>query len=255
MQTYSNTTPSGASQTIAPGTAFISGAPGTIGFFLFQVTAQDLTAVGGGANIFINVAERTSSTCYMRGFAENMRIQTSTGLPWFHRRICFCSRGGTPFNTIATGDSPIQPSGNSVDTTNGMQRLWKNSSINAQPNTIAAQYEYLFKGTSGVDWSDVIVAPVDTSRVDLKFDKTWTIKSGNQLGTVIERKLWHTMNKNIVYNDDESGEAETSSYFSVADKRGMGDYYILDLITPGLGGTSSDLMNIFSNSTLYWHER
>lgn len=255
MQTYSNTTSSGASQTIQPGTAFVSGASGTIAFFLFQVTAQNLSALGGGSNIFINVAERTSSTCFMRGFSENIRIQTNTGIPWFHRRICFCSRGGSPFNIVNKADTPIQASGNSVDTSNGMQRLWKNASINAQPNTIADQYDFLFKGSSGVDWSDVILAPVDTARVDLKFDKTWTIKSGNQNGTVIERKLWHPMNKNIVYDDDESGEAESSSYFSVSDKQGMGDYYVLDLITPGLGGSSSDLLNIYSNSTLYWHER
>lgn len=255
MLTYSNTTPSGASQTTQAGTAFVSGAAGTIGYFLFHVTAQNLTAVGGGANLLVNVAERTATTCFMRGFSERLRIQTNSGIPWFHRRICFCTRGGSPFTQIVPADTQLQPSGNSIDTSNGMQRLWLNSSINNQPATIASQYGYLFKGVSGVDWSDVILAPVDTARVDLKFDHTWTLKSGNANGTVVERKLWHSMNKNLVYDDDESGEAEQSSYFSVDSKQGMGDYYILDLITPGLGGSTSDAINIFSNSSLYWHER
>lgn len=255
MLTYSNTKPDGTSQTLAQGTAFVQGGAQNTGFFLFSPTQMNLSATGGGSNIVINTPERTATTCYMRGFSEHLRIQTSSQVPWFHRRICFTSRGGNPFNNIDKADTQLQASGNSIDTSNGQQRLWLNSSINNQPNTIAAQYGYLFKGASGIDWSDVILAPVDTSRVDLKFDKTWLIKSGNGSGTVIERKLWHPMNKNLVYDDDESGEAMNSSYFSVSDKRGMGDYYILDLVQSGLGGGTTDLFNIYSNSTLYWHEK
>lgn len=255
MLSFSNTDTGGNQQSVQSGTAFVKGTTGTIGYFLFQVTAQNLAATAGGSNLLINTPERTASTCYMRGFSEHLRIQTSSGVPWYHRRICFTSRGGSAFTQIAAGDTPIQASGNSIDTSNGMQRLWLNSSVNAQPNTIAAQYAYLFKGVSGIDWSDVILAPVDNERVDLKFDKTWLIRSGNALGTVIERKLWHPMNKNLVYDDDESGEGMSSSYFSTDSKLGMGDYYILDLIQPGLGGNATDLLNIYSNSTLYWHEK
>lgn len=253
MLSWSNTTASGASQTNQVGNAFVAGNVG--GYFLFQPTAMNLSALAGGANLAVNVAERTSQTCYMRGFSENIRMQTNSATPWFHRRICFTSRGGSPFTQVASGDTPLQSSGNSVDTTNGQERLWFNAFVNAQGLTIAAQEGIIFKGAQNIDWNDPIVAPIDTARIDLKFDKTWLIKSGNQNGTILERKVWHPMNKNLVYDDDESGEQESSSYFSVDDKRGMGDFYILDIFQAGVGAGAGDLLSIIANSTLYWHER
>lgn len=136
-----------------------------------------------------------------------------------------------------------------------MERLWFNSNVNNTPATVLAQQNLLFKGAYNTDWNDIILAPVDTTRVDLKYDKTWTICSGNTSGAIKERKLWHPMNKNLVYNDDENGEGEDTSYFSVGDKRGMGDYYVLDVFQAGTGASASDLLNVFSNSTLYWHEK
>jgi len=59
----------------------------------------------------------------------------------------------------------------------------------------------------------------------------------------------------LVYDDDESGDAEITKYQSTESKLGMGDYYIVDIILPGTGGTSSDLLQLRSTSTLYWHER
>lgn len=253
MLSYSNTTNTGASQTIGLGTAFV---PATrTGVFLFQPTAMDLTQLSGGSNLKINAAERTSSTCFMKGFSEHLRVQTSSALPWFHRRICFTSRGSSPFTRINPGDTPVQNNGNSVDTTNGMERLWVDAYVNNLNLTVADWWDFLFKGASGKDWLDPILAPVDTARVDLKFDKTFTYRSGNQSGTVRELKMWHPMNKNLVYNDDESGETEASSYFSVYDKQGMGDYYIMDIVNSGLGGTATDIINLNANSTLYWHEK
>lgn len=254
MLTWSNTSPTGASQTTARNTAFVAG--NATGYFLWGATQMDLSSQAGGGNILINQAERTAQTCYMRGLSEHVRIQTSSGIPWFHRRICFTTRGGSAFNQNNPADTaPIQASGNSIDTSSGMERLWFNSNVNNTPATVSAQQNLLFKGNYNVDWNDVILAPVDTTRVDLKFDKTWCIRSGNASGTIKERKLWHPMNKNLVYNDDENGEGEDTSYFSVGDKRGMGDYYVLDLFQAGTGASAGDVLNVFSNSTLYWHEK
>lgn len=253
MLSFSNTTATGASQTIARNTAFVNATQS--GYFLFCPTDMNLAANGGGANLKVNVAQRTSTTCFMRGFSEHLRVQTSSGLPWFHRRICFTTRGQTSFNIIDPADTQVQASGNSIDTSSGQQRLWLNSQINNQPNTVSNQQAQLFKGKKDIDWNDIIIAPVDTSRVDLKYDKTWVIKSGNQSGTLISRKLWHSMNKNLVYRDDEEGEAMETQYSSVASKQGMGDYYILDLFQAGVGGGAGDVLNVFSNSTLYWHEK
>lgn len=256
MLQYANTsTTSGASVTIGPGPALVSGA--VPGYFMFTPTAMDLTPASG-SNDVSREAVRNSTTCFMRGFSEHLRIQTSSGIPWFWRRICFTSR--TPdFFRFRSTDAPTQTnSGNTsfVETTNGMERLWFNQQINGTvSDTQNAWLEILFKGTNGKDWSDSLTAPVDTRRVDLKYDKMRCIRSGNAAGTVKELKLWHTMNKNIVYDDDESGDAEISSYTSVTDKAGMGNYHIFDIIVAGTGATTSDLIQITGTSALYWHER
>ncbi|AWU66509.1 capsid protein [Bark beetle-associated genomovirus 1] len=254
MLSWSNTNPgTGASQTIAAGGAVVAG--NSVGFFLFSPTCMNLNQGSSNPTYFINSAERTSTTCYMRGFSETLRIQTNSHVPWFHRRICFCFRGATPFASPNSSDTPTQNMSPYVDTSNGMERLWLNQQVNAMGQSVQAIWGVLFKGMINQDWNDVVIAPVDTTRVDLKFDKTWLIKSGNESGTIVQRKLWHPMNKNLVYDDDETGESMASQYYSVDSKQGMGDFYVYDIITPGLGGSATDLISIQANSTMYWHEK
>lgn len=136
-----------------------------------------------------------------------------------------------------------------------MQRLFFNTDVNNTPNLRNSVDGIIFKGAKGVDWNDIIVAPTDTRRVSVKYDKTTLLRSGNANGTIREAKLWHPMNKNIVYNDDESGDKETTQYVSTQSRAGMGDYYVLDLIQAGTGGGAGDLCLIQANSTLYWHEK
>lgn len=247
MLSWSNTTGTGASRAVGQGPAYVNNSGG---FFVFCPTAQQLDA----ASTVANQASRTATTCYMKGFADNIRIQTSSGIPWFHRRIGLTIRGPNVFNTVQPGDTPLNTFPY-VDTSNGMERLWLNMQINNTPASLSAMWGLLFKGQNGRDWDDLLFAPIDTTRVSLKFDKMWTLQSGNANGVVRDRKLYHPMGHNIVYDDDENGDLENTSYFSVDSKAGMGDYYIIDIIQPGTGATSSDLLQIGSNSTLYWHEK
>lgn len=249
MLPWTNTTTAGTSQTTAPGNVFINGATG--GYFLWSPTAMDLNASASRRN----PAQRSASTIYAKGLSEHVRIQTNTGVPWFHRRICFTTRGVSPFNQYNAADTPINGQASYVDTSNGLQRLFLNSYINNSNVTLSNRNDIIFKGTNQQDWTDTIIAPLDTSRIDVKFDKTWTMQSGNSNGVVRERKLWHPMNKNLVYDEDESGENQTSSYFSTDSKAGMGDYYVLDIFSAGAGGTAADVMLMSANSTMYWHER
>lgn len=252
MLSVSNTASTGASQALAVGAAYVNG--NATGRFLWMPTAMDLSDPNNVPNSVVNDAVRTASTCYMRGVSEHIRIQTSSGLPWFHRRICFTAKNAVLY-TKDVADNNLNPTTPYVETSNGYQRLMLNATVNQQSNTTANLEGLLFKGTVGVDWNDILIAPVDNLRVDVKFDKTWTIKSGNASGTVAERKLWHPMNKNLCYDDDEFGNGETTNSYSVKDKRGMGDYFIYDIITPGIGGTTSDQIVIVPNSSLYWHEK
>jgi len=251
MLTFSNTTNLGASQTPANAPYYVTGAGAS--FSLWAATARDLTPGSSGLATVGNESTRTATTCYMRGVSEKIRIQTSSGLPWFHRRICFTYKGDDPFRTSYTGDTGGAQQ--YIETSAGMSRLWFNNNINNTPNYLNNVYGTLFRGEQGSDWADVLTAHVATRRVTLKFDKTWTMQSGNTNGIVRERKLWHPMNKNLVYDDDESALTESTRYFSANTKAGMGDYYIADFFFPGTGGTSNDLLRVDSSATLYWHEK
>lgn len=249
MLTFSNTSAGGTAVLPRSEAAYVNAASG--GVFLWCATARDLTT---GADLGTVSAEptRTATTCYMRGLSEHLRIQTSTGLPWFHRRICFTYKGIDPFqrqfpNEVAT---PLY-----IETSSGYSRLMFNSVINSTPTYLSNLQGILFKGVEGVDWVDYLIAPVDTRRITVKFDKMWTYRSGNANGMVKASKLWHPMNKNLVYSDDEGAGNMTTSHYSVDSKAGMGDYYVIDFFRGGTGGSTSDLLRIDINASLYWHEK
>lgn len=249
MLGFSNTNGAGATQAITAGPLFVTGATGAV--CVWNSTAQSLYT-SGNYNTIVDQAARTSTTCYMRGLSEHIRIQTSSGLPWFWRRICFTTKGNFP---TSGSTAPINPENWFIDTSSGISRLWLNLNINSSTGALISIQEILFRGQQGKDWDDYLTAPVDPTRVTCKYDKTIIFKSGNANGIVSEKKLWHKMNRNLVYGDDENGDSELTSMFSTDAKPGMGDYMVIDIILPGTGGTASDLLQLRSTSTLYWHER
>lgn len=253
MQTWSNTLPTtGAARATAPGNYIITGTTG--GRSLWVATAMDLTDGTGVIGRVAETAVRTSTSCYMVGLSEHIRIQTSTGLPWFWRRICFTYKTDA-FLITQSSDTPTNPYPPSLDTSGGMQRVFFNQYTNNMQATIDAQDAIIFKGAKNVDWTDTIIAPLDTARITVKFDKTTVLRSGNAFGTVKESKIFHPMRKNLVYGDDEAGDIENGAYYSVGSKAGMGDFYVMDIFSPGSAGSSTDTLLLQANSTLYWHEK
>lgn len=220
---------------------------------LWAATARNLQR-DGGLNTITDLAARTSQTCYMRGLSENLRIQTNSTVPWMHRRICFTLKGDSLTQTV-TGDTNVVTPWLDVSGT-GMKRLWQNLSVIGASGLYNNLVGLVFRGQAGTDWSDVFTASIDTTRVSVKYDRTFTYSSGNDGGFVRRIKMWHPMNKNLVYDDDETGETNLTNYVSTQGKAGMGDYYVLDMITPG-GGTraATDLLSVNADSTLYWHEK
>nr|WPD49012.1 MAG: capsid protein [Grus nigricollis-associatied genomovirus] len=254
MLAWSNTVPgTGAVQGATVSAYAVNGT--RTGFTIYAATARDLNDANAAVNNIVDEADRTATTCYMRGLAENLRYTSSTGKAWLHRRICVTARGPTQLHQIVDDTSPVNTQFNRAETSNGWVRAWLDINLNNSPNTFASIRALLFKGTEASDWTDLITAQLDTRRLDVKFDRTFTIRSGNESGILKERKLWHPMNKNLVYDDDEAGGSETTKVFSVADKRGMGDYFIIDIFQPAFGATSADILRVDSQSSLYWHEK
>lgn len=250
LSVSSTSTVDGSQVAVGPGPAIARA--GLPFFTLWHATARDLVTGGTAPNNSINEAQRTATKCYMRGLQETLRISTSDGTPWFHRRICFTTKAGF-FPAVNPGATFPRPLFYESATT-GMQRLFFNAANNNDTADLLGMYGVIFRGAYNIDWSDPITAPTDPTRITTKFDKTWVYKSGNTVGTVKETKLWHGMNKSLVYDDDEQGEGTQSSYFSTPAKPGMGNYLVVDILS-AITGATGGLCRIDATSTLYWHEK
>lgn len=192
-------------------------------------------------------ASRTAQTCYMRGLKEKIQIQTSSGIPWQWRRICFTMKGASLLQSVDDYSKL------NVLTSNGYMR--ETTDWNAYETQRVPLFGPLFKGQQSVDWHNFFSAKTDNDRVTIKYDVTRIIQSGNASGVMRNYNLWHPMNKNLVYGDDEAAGENISVSWSTTGKAGMGDYYVLDLIGAGTGSTSSDNLAFDPTATLYWHEK
>jgi len=255
MLTYSNTANDGTLQPTVSKQPLNVRANSTFVSF-WCATAMDIKR-GGGYNTIADVSARTSTTCYMRGLSENWRIQTSSGVPWFHRRICFTVTDAV--FAVYRQASPLVSQTTFIDINGeGMQRMLENYAEGSDSMVAPFGYytEVLFKGQRNTDWNDFITAKVDDKRVKVKYDRVRTITSGNSNGTVRNFKFWHPMNSNLTYDDDVTGEETgTSNYYAAETNQKMGNYMICDIIQPGAGGTATDLFRVSAEATLYWHEK
>ena len=115
----------------------------------------------------------------------------------------------------------------------------------------------MFKGSVNSDWNNVFNAPLDTERIAVKYDRFRYLQTGNQNGRGRTLSQWMPMNKNLHYDDEESGGTIISSGASARIKAGMGDYYIVDFFNcpaPQQAGNASYL-DWSPSASLYWHEK
>jgi len=195
----------------------------------------------------VDTATRTAHTCYMRGLKERIQIQSNGGAAWQWRRICFTMKGDLLNENTANNFTWWR-----AQTNVGVVRSVQNAAGLTAGEVLIAQ---LFKGQQSIDWSSYFTAPLDTGRVTVKYDKTRIYQSGNNNGFMRNVKMWHPMNANLTYDEDEVGDTTNSDSYSVDSKRGMGDYYIVDIISAGSGSTTADRMSFDPEATLYWHEK
>lgn len=214
--------------------------------YIWCPTARDLSNSTGGVNPSLVDSARTATTCYMHGLKEKITFSTNDATPWLWRRVVIYSKdpdfrtstsgAGSTFNTF-------------IENSAGYARV-----VN-QPVNGAFYDDRLWKGQINIDWDDFMTAPVDNSRNDVVYDKTVTMSSGAQLGMYRSFNRWHGINKNLVYGDDENGASTATSYWSVSDKRGCGDMYVIDIFKPGAGVQTNSVLYFKPEASLYWHEK
>lgn len=231
--------------TFVQGGATLNGGTGTFYTFTWIATARPAENFTGTKGSKVDVSTRTCNTVFARGLKEKISISTRGNTGWQWRRICFTLKG----DAITAGNSDPNTSDYFRITSIGMVRL-----VHQDPD--GSTIEKLFRGQQSEDWDNVMIAPVDTRNVTVKYDKVRTINSGNSQGVTRFFNLWHAMNKNVMYEDEESGDAMFTSPLSVESKGGMGDYYVVDFFINNFGGTTGTDALIFNpNATFYWHEK
>ena len=247
MLCYSNTTakaPNGGSTYLATDAVLTGG-----NAYIFPWVATARPALHKTAALPGSILEqsiRTATTCYMRGLKETINMQFSSSAAWQWRRICFTQKGDfllRQANSVAMFYD---------QETTGVQRVVNNANGQQLGNSIVG---LIFKGTQGVDWNNWCNAPTDTSQINVYYDKTRILQSPNSNGTTKTVKMWHPMNKNLVYGDKEIGDSGAYTPFSQDGRAGMGDYYVIDIIQTQVGSTATDTLTWGPNATLYWHEK
>lgn len=201
---------------------------------------------------------RNTTTVFMRGYKERLNISLGSGGVWSWRRIVFSLKGPAlrdllPVDTWNGGWDTVNdffpPEGYPANTA---YRL-----LTPMPDAVRPEVEdFIFRGQRGIDWYDTITAPVDKRHVTLRSDRTRSFCPGNETGKVVNLKLWYPLNKNLMYNDEEVGDATVGIGYSTNGRVGMGDLYILDIArleTPAAAGTAS--IKFAAEGTVYWHER
>ena len=218
--------------------------------FLWCATARTTEIADQVLGTISEQATRTSQSCYIRGLAERIEINTNDGTPWQWRRIVFRMKGIRFFQAgqDETEDRLLYLRNGS----DGYGRLVTDWSETSAVSTVNA---FVFKGRQGDDWTSPNEAHVDTQRVSVMYDKTVHIRTGNDSGVTRIYRRWHPVNKNLVYNDDEAGSTEETSHFSTEGKRGCGDVYVMDLFTCSEFAPNTARMNFKPQAALYWHER
>lgn len=207
----------------------VPGGPvGSIRSYLWAATARDRQDSFYQAN-------RTSKNVYWKGIKETITFTCTTAVSWKWRRIVFSVKGYKPENSY-------------TELSNGNYRRTWNPTVDATLPT------KLFQGTSGVDFTSVTTANVDTDWCKLLYDKTRIFRSGNQSPHEHMAKIYIPLEATMNYDEDENGGMMDSTYWASPGIKGMGDVFILDYFEC-IQGASTDIMQIRSQTTAYWHEK
>lgn len=220
-----------------------------IHFTLYNATHRFLVP-----NNYAYAASRTATRTYAVGLKEVYRLVPTSSEAWWHRRIVFSYKSALGPVAIQS-DLGVQASPIAT-TTRPFRDLSGETETNGPYQTLASQaYDYIFKGTGGVDWGDPMRAPTDQTRVNIHSDSFRRITSGNDASNPKITSHYTKINRYVVYDDEENGVDVNPSPFSVDSKLGIGNIYVADFFHCPAPGDPDTALQVSSSSTYYWHEK
>nr|QXN75552.1 MAG: capsid protein [Genomoviridae sp.] len=234
-----------------PGSAITLTGNSTWGI-IWNASGRSLGRFNQESAMYPTEADRHKSRVYFRGVQERLSFETNTDAHWIHRRVVFLDQGETmrqymPPDTAQTllGQAgyvrPMWAVLNAAGATEPGATSWNEIS------------DEIFDGSHSLDWSNHMTAKMDSQKVKVLYDRISPIRSGNDRGTWKIRKMWHPVNRTLVYDDDQQGNEINTSPWSAGTRQSCGDVIVMDLFTCA-DGTETDELRMGSEATVYWHE-
>jgi hypothetical protein len=210
--------------------------------YIWNATGRPAENSDGQRGSKVDVSLRTSESIFAVGLKERITLETNNAAPWQWRRICFTSKDDF-------GQRDPDTSEYFRRTSNGMVRL-----LRAEAEATYLQ-DQLFEGARNQDWLSMITAPVSNRHFSIKYDKTRVVKSQNNSGLTHNYKMWHSMRSTIQYEGEQAGETLIDAAVSTTGRRGMGNYYVVDIFTKHGVNDDQSTLRFLPEATFYWHEK
>lgn len=196
---------------------------------------------------------RRRSLVFARGYTERSIFEVTNGTGWLWRRIVFATKHGFR-REFPAGTLQLDISQHGYTRT-AWNFLGGGTNANAAKDELEGM---LFKGAAGADWVDRFSASVDSSRVQVIYDKVRQLRSGNSAGSFHNYKHWFPVNKNLRYDEDENsllaGGQKDKSPWSTEGNIGVGNVYVYDIFSCA-GADATSTLNWEPQGTWFWHER
>jgi hypothetical protein len=195
---------------------------------------------------------RNAQSVFFRGVQDRVFLSAAFAFTW--RRVCFFS-----YEQLVAGIPFFVDPSNEED-----PHIVRRPLREINPKNASDFFAYAWKGTVGVDFSENTRwnAPLDDKLLTIVYDRSCTINpnyaapQGATFGKSMTRKMWHPVNKTIMYTDKENGSTPQTTGWSSMSPNSPGNFYILDIFSTGqdLPGDTTGVGEFGSEATVYWHE-
>lgn len=186
---------------------------------------------------------RNQETVYLTGYKERVDIQAQTFFIW--RRIVFFT-----FLQVPNAVGPKKGGGGN--------NYFKHYTRQMTPiQNDATLRSLVFQGSDGIDYTanTLHIAPLNHSRIDVVMDKSWNMNPIGAGAFKMQARKHFFRGGRMIYADEEVGNVNASSPWSVPSRKSKGNMYILDVFSDGgFHSTLGEAGKIQCEGKLYWSE-
>lgn len=210
---------------------------------LYCPTARGRPAVKSDGTVPNSPHARFNDRTYVSGYKESINIYSSGPFIW--RRIVFWSYQQA---SVAAG-----PKAGGSDASS---RAYYTRQMTPVENNDTLR-QWIFDGTMGIDYhrNTMHQAPLNHRWIDVAMDKTYRFNGQGANLPRIQQFNHYYPGGVVQYADQEFGNVNDGSPWSVTSRQSKGNMYIFDIFSDGgMDGGNNKVGNIQCEGKLYWSE-